>query len=948
MEHEDEDTKLARLLSARGRVEVSTLQALLAQARASGGGLGRLLVHRGLIGAGELASLRSSFSSASSDSLAPDPRAESSTGLGNSLGSDSELRPKHWAGRQLPDQVAGYRLLDLLGAGGMGAVYLAEHLQTKGRVAIKLLHLRSSGLRLERFRREGEAQARSDGHPNVARVHSAGQVGEYLYLVMDLCTGGDLEKRLERLGPLDPSLAAEICEALAEGLHHVHQQGILHRDLKPANVLFDEHGCAKLVDFGLARVSDAESLTKTGALLGTPAYMAPEQARGETRAVDERTDVHALGLILFEMLTGERPFAGDGIGLLRAIIQDEAPKLRKLRAEIPVGLEGICARALSKDPADRFQTAAELAEALRRGDSGVAPRRSFAPALLLATVTVLLALLGGAALARSSAAEQDRVEAEALALRFDLEGLEQKVLAALRSERPLSSDASLPVALREQLTRLEARASEERVLRRCEANLLVLEGLMALSAGDLKAARAALRAGRGFETSDEQASAALKGGLAALTPNGDPQAALVELERGQEGGTFRPDLTKWRAKAEVRLALSMISEGRAAEALETAGNSQALKSLSDEERLAAAGEALRWARLTVGQVERAQAGEASPPAELVELLRSQLRFARTLSPRGVLEEAELTRLVALATHPRRSLSVDFDLEVAEQRPDRLELQEAILKRTLWVPPNPKSRWHYAKLFLPLAYRAARLAPPERRLHFQEVLGDVLTNSWEWAKAGELAEALLEEDPISDALRAKAHYWRANSLYFVNKDYAAAVAQAEASLKVDGNCFLAYDRIARAAYRLKDYAKAHQASVAYVTQVDARITGQYSNIYKDSSVRAFVCSRQLATPRAYAEAGVAIERMLATWNSASYAGWWIRLAYVQLRGKGPSEAIRSLKTALTRLPLHPKTRTFVGETRRVLEIVESSGKEGIQPLRKLVIKLEKLRAGRLTP
>lgn len=192
-----------------------------------------------------------------------------------------------------------------LGAGGMAEVYLAEDPATGAHYAVKLMAQPSAELAL-RFQREAEAQAKADAHPNVLKIHAWQQTPEGMCLIMEYASGGDLQQRLAN-GPLAPLEAAALVRDLAGGLAHVHRVGVLHRDLKPANVLFDERGVPRLSDFGLARVEGAESLTATGAMMGTPAYMAPEQASSES--VDERADVYGLGALLYHCLTGQPPFS---------------------------------------------------------------------------------------------------------------------------------------------------------------------------------------------------------------------------------------------------------------------------------------------------------------------------------------------------------------------------------------------------------------------------------------------------------------------------------------------------------------------------------------------------------------------------------------------------------------------------------------------------------------
>jgi TPR repeat protein len=293
--------------------------------------------------------------------------------------------------------LGSYRLLDRLGQGGMGVVYRAMHVDTGAEYALKVLLPGADTEARLRFGREGEAQARVDVHPNVVRIHSAGVEGDSPFLVMDLAQGGDLDQRL-RHGLPDPSESVAQLASLARGLAHVHACGILHRDLKPTNVLFDAAGVPKLVDFGLARLADAKTLTQTGTLLGTPAYMAPEQVRGEV--LDERTDVYGLGGVLYYALTGSPPFAGSSVLVtLNNVLEEHPVPPRTLRPEITRSIEAVCLRALAKAPADRFPSALAFAEALEGGDPRSTPSRNLVAGVaavgLLAGLVLVLSDFSG-------------------------------------------------------------------------------------------------------------------------------------------------------------------------------------------------------------------------------------------------------------------------------------------------------------------------------------------------------------------------------------------------------------------------------------------------------------------------------------------------------------------------------------------------------------------------
>ncbi|MCA8922529.1 MAG: serine/threonine protein kinase [Planctomycetes bacterium] len=268
-------------------------------------------------------------------------------------------------------RVGEYRLLEQLGAGAMGAVWRAEHLPTGALRALKTT-LADAGEARERFAREARALAELE-HPHVTRVHTAGEAQGRQYLVMDLAPGGDLADRL-KAGPLEPEQARLLVRDLARGLEHVHWRGLLHRDLKPSNVLFADDGRPMLVDFGLARRIDGSSLTQTGAVLGTPSHMSPEQAEG-AKQVDERTDVYGLGAVLYHALAGRPPFTGSSLlAVLRAVIGEAPEPPSRFNPRVPPGLEAVCLKALAKDPAQRYPSARALGAALDAPGDAVSRR----------------------------------------------------------------------------------------------------------------------------------------------------------------------------------------------------------------------------------------------------------------------------------------------------------------------------------------------------------------------------------------------------------------------------------------------------------------------------------------------------------------------------------------------------------------------------------------------
>ena len=221
------------------------------------------------------------------------------------------------------------------------------------------------------FLREARAAARLN-HPHIIPVHEVGRDADTLYIVSDFVEGVNLQVWLAAKGPPPPAEAAQACAKLAEALHHAHELGVIHRDLKPGNIMVDVHGSPHVMDFGLAkRESGDGTVAITGQIIGTPAYMSPEQARGHGHSVDRRADIYSLGVILYELLTGDRPFRGDREMLVFQILSDQPPSPRKLKRGIPRDLETICLKCLEKEPQKRYATAAELAVDLNRFLAGL-------------------------------------------------------------------------------------------------------------------------------------------------------------------------------------------------------------------------------------------------------------------------------------------------------------------------------------------------------------------------------------------------------------------------------------------------------------------------------------------------------------------------------------------------------------------------------------------------
>jgi WD40 repeat protein/Flp pilus assembly protein TadD len=353
--------------------------------------------------------------------------------------------------------VAGYEILGELGRGAMGVVYKARQTGLDRLVALKMILAggHAGEQALQRFRTEGRAVAQLH-HANVVQIFEVGEAQGLPYFSLEFVGGGSLAQRIAGQ-PLPTDEAARIVEAVALGVQEAHEHGIVHRDLKPGNILLTADGVPKVADFGLAKqLDDSEGPTGTGAIMGTPAYMAPEQAIGQTRDVGPAADVYALGAVLFHCLTGQPPFRGATVAeTLRQVIEHEPVSPRRLNATVDRDLETVCLRALAKEPARRYASAREVADDLRRWLNNE-PIRARPPRLPertwrwcrrnpVPTLAALLIFLIGSiafALVMQSRGQALRSEADALELAEKNAGLaarngklaEQEHLQAIRAE----------------------------------------------------------------------------------------------------------------------------------------------------------------------------------------------------------------------------------------------------------------------------------------------------------------------------------------------------------------------------------------------------------------------------------------------------------------------------------------------------------------------------------
>ena len=292
--------------------------------------------------------------------------------LSQSDSSTDENWPWPQGNHSVDNSATAYVIRRLIGQGGMAVVYQAQHRQLRRDVAMKMFRpgrlLTSHDV--VRIRIEAESMARL-AHPNIIQIFEIGENEGIPFLALELATGGTLAERLQH-SPMSADVAAELLETLARTVQYAHDRKVIHRDLKPANILFARDGTPKITDFGLAKVlegrdEDSVSVTRTSETLGTPRYMAPEQANGQNALIGPQTDVYALGTILYECLTGRAPFVSASVPETLQMIRDADPlPPRRLQPSVPRDLETICLHCLEKEPARRYSTSQELSDDLKR------------------------------------------------------------------------------------------------------------------------------------------------------------------------------------------------------------------------------------------------------------------------------------------------------------------------------------------------------------------------------------------------------------------------------------------------------------------------------------------------------------------------------------------------------------------------------------------------------
>jgi tetratricopeptide (TPR) repeat protein len=566
-----------------------------------------------------------------------------------------------------------FELLERLGDGAMGEVYRARDVELGRIVAVKLLRTGGGSgpaeERRRRFVREQQAAARIRHHGVVA-VHDAGEVAGVSWLAMDLVEGESLEALLRR-GPLEPAAALRLGVACARAVEALHAAGVLHRDLKPANILVDAAGNPRLTDFGVAALDGAEALTRTGQVVGTPLYMAPEQLAGQP--VDARADVYGLGAVVYEALAGRPPWAADTFHLLISAKTSPPPAPSRARRDANRGsstasgsgwssglragpdetqADAVVLRALAADPAERQASAAALADELELAliGGGARPARRLALAIACAVAGLGLAALvvvGGGRAGDPAVAARTETPA-ALRRRLEARAARAPSLGELEPE--------LAVALQTFTT-----SSPEASPRDAEA-LVAWAGLLALVEGDVDRA-AGLEARLGDGAASLAPAQALRGGLDAH--RGDPAVALRELDAAGRGGLRQAELEGWRARAlarrgveraeassqlervaALRGAPGVTAAATGADLLEVAcliGLGRRVEALGVFDRLLAPPDELRWDlavlaasdAVPIGRYVEALQGSAAPgregPARVPRPARPVLRREEELS-----------------------------------------------------------------------------------------------------------------------------------------------------------------------------------------------------------------------------------------------------------------------------------------------------------------------------
>jgi WD40 repeat protein len=407
---------------------------------------------------------------------------------------DAELANAATAAAAAGGSPPGYEILAELGRGGMGVVYKARQIELRRTVALKMILAggHAGAAELERFRTEAEAIARLQ-HPHIVQIYEIGEHDGLPFFSLEFCAGGSLEKKLAGT-PLPPRAAAALVEKLAGAMQAAHDKGVIHRDLKPANVLLADDATPRITDFGLAKKLDEVGKTQTGSIMGTPSYMAPEQAGGKSKELGPACDIYALGAVLYDCLAGRPPFrAATALDTVLQVVSDEPVPPTQLNAKVPRDLETICLKCLQKEIRKRYARALDLADDLRHFLAGEPIRARPVGRLERAAkwirrnplVTALLALvvlsvLGGACgifVKYLEAKEQEGMAKEQ-------EGMAKEQAAIARSKAKEAADEAKAARTAEMLADARKTLAEEHD-RETQHQLAISNVLLAQAAWDI-------------------------------------------------------------------------------------------------------------------------------------------------------------------------------------------------------------------------------------------------------------------------------------------------------------------------------------------------------------------------------------------------------------------------------------------------------------------------------